>query len=113
ALVLALVVSWLAGYLVGSILVGVARRIAKRTTTPWDDELIMAGRGPARLILAVFFLSIIDDPLRFSPAIATIAHRIAFPVLVVSVAWLVMAAVGVLTQWILSRLPNEPGDELK
>lgn len=113
ALVLALIVSWLAGYALGSIVIGLGRRVAKRTTTPWDDELIVAARGPVRLILAVFLLSIIDDPLRFSPPIAKIAHRIAFPVLVVSVAWLAMAAVGVLTQWILSRLPNEPDDELR
>lgn len=113
ALLSAMLFSWLAGHVLGTLAVGFARRIAKRTETPWDDELVVASRGPLRLILAVIILWIIDDPLRFSPAVAKIAHRIAFPVLVVSVAWLIMSAVGVLTQWILSRLPSEASDELK
>lgn len=113
ALVLALLSSWVLGYLLGTLLVGLARRLAKRTDTAWDDELVIASRGPVRLILAVLILWVIDDPLRFSPATAKIAHRIAFPILVVSVAWLIMASLGVLTAWIISRLPSEPGDDLK
>lgn len=113
ALFAALCVAWLAGYLLGTLLIGVGRRIAKRTSTPWDDELVTAARGPVRLILAVFVLWAIDDPLHFSPALAKIADKIAFPILVVSVAWLIMSAIGVLTQWILAGLPSEPGDELK
>jgi small-conductance mechanosensitive channel len=113
ALVTALLLSWAGGYLLGTLFIGIARRIAKRTATQWDDELVEAARGPTRLIVGVMILWIIDDPLRFSPNVAMIAHRIAFPVLVVAVAWLVMGAVSVGTKWILSRLPTEPGDELK
>jgi len=113
ALVIALLLSWGGGYLIGSIAIGIVRRIAKASATLWDDELVSAARGPTRLIIAVMILWIIDDPLRFSPGVARVAHRIAFPILVVAVAWLIMGAVSVGTQWILSRLPTEPGDELK
>lgn len=113
ALVVALMLSWGGGYLLGSLLIGIARRISKRTATEWDDELVEAARGPTRLIVGVMILWLIDDPLRFSPGVARIAQRIAFPVMVVAVAWLIMGAVSVGTKWILSRLPTEPGDELK
>jgi len=113
ALAFALLVSWLGGYLIGTLVASIARRIAKRTATEWDDELVTAARGPTRLIVGVMILWIIDDPLRFSPGVAKLAHRIAFPILIVAVAWLIMGAISVLTQWILSRLPTEPGDELK
>lgn len=113
ALLVALVAAWSGGWLVGSLLASVALRIARRTRTDWDDALVLAGRGPTRLIVGVGILWVLDDPLHFSPVMERLAHQIAFPVLVVAVAWLVMAMTGVGTDWILARLPNDAATELK
>ncbi len=113
ALSFAFAVSYVGGWLLGSILIGLARRIAMRTKTPWDDELVLAAKGPTRLLAGLTILQLVDDPLRFKPAVQLIVHRIAFPIFVVAVAWALMAAIGVGTRWILSRLPSDPEAELK
>lgn len=113
ALVFALLFAWAGGWILGSVISSVALRIAKRTSTEWDDALILAARGPFRLIVGVALLWVIDDPLHFSPVMEKLAHQVAFPVLVVAVAWLVMAATGVGTEWILDRLPSDAAAELK
>jgi small-conductance mechanosensitive channel len=113
ALGAALLMGWAGGYLFGAVVIGLARHITKGTSTPWDDKLVEAARRPTRLIVGVMILWLVDDPLRFTPAVTNLAHRTAFPIHVVAVAWLIMGAVSVGTQWILSRLPTEPGDELK
>lgn len=113
ALSVAGLTAWLGGWLLGTVLIGVALRIARRTRTPWDDALLGAARGPTRLMIGVAVLWFLDEPLHFSPFIEKLAHRIAFPVLVVAVAWLAMAAIGVGTEWITSRLPSDDLAELK
>lgn len=113
ALLVALSLAYAGGYLVGSVAVGIARRIAKRTRTEWDDALVEAARGPVRLIVGVGLLWVVDEPLHFSPVMERLAHQIAFPVLVVAVAWLVMSMTGVGTDWILDRLPSDAAAELK
>jgi small-conductance mechanosensitive channel len=113
ALAASLVFGWAGGFVVGSLLVGLAKRIARRTRTDWDDALVEAARGPVRLIVGVGFLWIADEPLRFSPAMERLSHQLAFPVLVVAVAWLVVAMTGVGTEWILDRLPSDAATELR
>lgn len=113
ALLVALIAAWAGGYLIGSLAVGMVLRLARRTRTEWDDALVLAARGPVRLIIGVAILWVIDDPLHFSPVMEKLAHQLAFPVLVVAVAWLIMAAVGVGTEWIVDRLPNDAVAELK
>lgn len=113
ALLAAAVLSWIGGYVGGSIVAGIARRIASRTRTPWDDELVVAARGPVRLGLGVGTLQIVEGPMRFTPGVQTVVDRIAFPILVVAIVWLVMASLGVGTKWILSRLPSDPEAELR
>ncbi|MGZ3416627.1 MAG: mechanosensitive ion channel family protein [Polyangiales bacterium] len=113
ALLAAITISWLSGWILGSLFIGIARRIARRTTTGWDDELVVAARGPVRLVLAVAFIWFLDEPLHFTPPVEKLAHKIAFPVLVVGVAWMIVGAVGVAASWILSRIPEDPGAEMR
>lgn len=113
ALFIAIAIAYVGGWLVGTLVIGILRRLAKRTSTAWDDELVMASRGPARLMTGVGILSFLDDPLRFTPPIEKIAHQVAFPALVVGVAWLVIGTVGVMTAWILSRIPSDEQHELE
>lgn len=113
ALLAAVTISWISGWILGSLFIGIARRIARRTSTSWDDELVVAARGPLRLVIAVAIIWFLDDPLRFTPPVEKIAHKIAFPVLVIGVAWMIIGAVGVAASWIVSRIPEDPGAELR
>jgi small-conductance mechanosensitive channel len=113
ALFVALFGSWAVGFLIGSVIAWLARKIAQRTRTEWDDELVDAARGPVRLIVAVMIVWLVDGPLRLSPAVEKIAHRIAFPVLVIALAWLITGVIGVGAHWIVSRLPDDADAELR
>lgn len=113
ALLIALLGSWAGGWVIGTIVAGIARKIAQRTRTEWDDELVDAARGPLRLIVAVMIVWLVDGPLRLSPAVEKIAHRIAFPALVIAVAWLITGAIGVGAHWIVSRLPDDAEAEIR
>ena len=53
ALLCVFVLSWLAGWLFGTLVIGFARRVTARTKTPTDDEIVLAARGPTRLIFGV------------------------------------------------------------
>ncbi len=113
ALLIALLGSWAGGWVIGTVIAGIALKIAQRTRTAWDDELVDAARGPLRLIVAVMIVWLVDGPLRLSPAVEKLAHRIAFPVLVIAMAWLITGVVGVGAHWIVSRLPDDAEAELR
>ena len=42
ALIGAVLVAWAGGFLLGTLVMGLARRIAEKTQTDWDDELVAA-----------------------------------------------------------------------
>ncbi len=107
ALFAALLAAWIAGYLLGTGLHFVVKRVVRWTTSPWDDQLADAARGPVRLILALLVLSWLDDSLHFTPAMQRMVDRITFPVLVIGLAWLLSAMVSVAVAWVRSRLPSE------
>ncbi|MEO7092866.1 MAG: hypothetical protein ABI175_06420, partial [Polyangiales bacterium] len=52
-LLFALIVSYVVARAVAAIVIGVGRRLAKRTVTKWDDEIIEAARRPLRMVVAV------------------------------------------------------------
>src|SRR4051812_33666463 len=81
-LAIALIASYAAGRLVAALVVGLGRRIAKRTATKWDDEIIEAARRPLRMVVAVALLRLVIDPLRFPPEVDHIAERISYTFLV-------------------------------
>ena len=110
-LVLALLGAWVSGAVFGSLVVGVAKRIARRTTTAWDDALVGAARGPTRTVVAVAALRFLVDPLHLSPPIERIAQRISFTLLVVGIAWFIMRSLDVFAEWVVARLPTDGVDD--
>lgn len=107
ALLTAFFAAWAVGYALGSILHFVVRRVVRWTSSPWDDQIVDAARGPVRLILALAALAWLDDWLRFTPSMQRMVDRVTFPVLVIGIGWLISAMVSVAAAWVRSRLPGE------
>ncbi len=99
------------GVVFAAVVLGVLRRLARKTTTKWDDEMVEAARGPTRLVVAVIALRFFMETLRFTAAVDLVGQRLSFSVLVVGLAWLVMRGMSLGAAWIESRLPDgDAGD---
>jgi small-conductance mechanosensitive channel len=99
------------GFVFAALVLGLLRRLARRTTTKWDDEMVEAARGPTRLVVAVIALRFFMETLRFTAAVDVVGQRLSFSVLVVGLAWLVMRGMSLGAAWIESRLPDgDAGD---
>jgi small-conductance mechanosensitive channel len=112
-LVIALIASYAVGRLVAAFVVGIGRRLAKRTVTKWDDEIIEAARRPLRMVVAVALLRLVIDPLRFPPEVDHIAERISYTFLVIGVAWFAVRALDVGAAWLTAHIPKGKEEELE
>jgi small-conductance mechanosensitive channel len=105
-----LLLSTLGAYALGvvfaAIVLGLLRRVARRTTTKWDDELVEAARGPTRLVVAVIALRTFMETLRFTAAVELVGQRLSYSALVVGLAWLIMRGLALGAAWIEARLPD-------
>jgi MscS family membrane protein len=99
----ALLLAWIVERLGGAL----ARRVARRTATSLDDELVEGLRHPARAILAVTLFSAGNLALVLAPA----AYRVLFPIertlAAVALAWLALRAVDLVGAGTLRRLTAE------
>jgi small-conductance mechanosensitive channel len=110
-LLLSCVGAYALGVVFAAIVLGLLRRLARRTTTKWDDEMVEAARGPTRLVVAVIALRFFMETLRFTAAVDVVGQRLSFSVLVIGLAWLVMRGMSLGAAWIESRLPDgDAGD---
>ena len=112
ALLAATIAAWLLATIVAALTIGLAKRLAARTRTPWDERLIEAARRPLRLVVAVVAVRLSLDPLRLAGALTTGIERVTHTLLVVGVAWFIIRALGVGSAWIAARIPENPQDEL-
>lgn len=110
-LVLSCIGAYALGFVFSALVLGLLRRLARRTTTKWDDEMVEAARGPTRLVVAVIALRFFMETLRFTAAVDVVGQRLSFSVLVVGLAWLAMRGMSLGAAWIESRLPDgDAGD---
>jgi len=65
----------------------VSSRLARLTTTTWDDELVTAGRGPTRLLAAAVVLWGATRPLVLRDTVETTIGVLARGAVIVSVGW--------------------------
>ena len=110
---LAIVVAYLLARVSSAIVVGILRRLAKRSATPWDDALVEAGRRPLRVVFTVVALRSLTDLLHLTASSQMIADRIYRSVLVLGVVWFVVAAIGIGSQWVRERLPSGGEHDIK
>ncbi|MFI5300955.1 MAG: mechanosensitive ion channel family protein [Polyangiales bacterium] len=98
--------AWLAGHAVAKVSVAILHRLAKRTSSPWDDALVESALGPLRLVVAVQLLRLSIDPLRLSASIEFVAEHASFSLLVVGIAWFAIEAMKVGAQWVQTTMPS-------
>ncbi len=90
----AVIAAWLLGLLLAWIGFAAVDRIARRTAAEWDDRLLAALRGPARVIFSLAFVGPLIGLLRLSvPAQAVVGH-LQQSLLLVSAAWLAVRLVA-------------------
>ena len=93
--VLAMPLVWLLTLVVAAGLRRVAQAVAGRTTTSWDDELVVRLRGPVRL----FLVSILTLPavlaLELDASTTVTAWRILRGLTIASVFWMLLRMIGV------------------
>jgi len=112
-LALLIVGAYIAGRAFGAIVVEVGRRLALRTETPSDDQLVLAARRPLRLVLAITIFSQLVDNLNLTREVMLIQHHVAFTMLVVAIAWFVIRAMRVGTRWAVEGMPSESQYDVK
>ncbi len=111
-LLLSIGAAYALGIVFAALVLGALRRLARRTTTPWDDRMVEAARGPARLVVAVVALRSFMEALRFSAAVDLVGQRLSLSALVIGLTWLTMRALSLGASWLDARLPDGTvGDE--
>jgi small-conductance mechanosensitive channel len=98
--------AWLVGHATAKIVVALLHRLAKRTASKWDDALVESALGPLRMVIAVQLLRLAIDPLRLSASIELVAEHASFSLLVIGVAWFLIAAMRVGAQWVQTTMPS-------
>jgi small-conductance mechanosensitive channel len=112
-MVLLAIMAYLAGRTAAWVLVGIGRRIAKRTMTPSDDLLVAAARRPLRYFLAAFLYDSLDTYLHLTVTVDAALRHVTYTLIVVSLTWFVIRAIGVGTAWAQEGMPNESKYEVK
>ncbi len=112
---------WTIGVLAGAVVAGLvlhwvayffAGRIAARTRTPLDALLVRHSRRPARVLVPVLLLSIALPAVELPDRLVGLADRLLGVALIGSAAWLVIAVLGALTEWVELRYRIDVQDNL-
>ncbi len=104
ALPLAFVASMLTGYLVATLVVRLATPIARRTATTWDDELLVALRGPATLFLGTTAFWSVEPAIALRRAASEVVGRAVDALLIMSLLWGIFGLLDVLAQHVGARI---------
>lgn len=112
-LLLLVIASYAAARAVSWALVGIARRLVKRTRTKVDDRLVEAARRPLRIVLLVVIFRELVDDLHLSAVVLNVCEHVAFTLLVIGIAWFVVRAIGLGASWAEERLPSESQSDVE
>ncbi|MDI3285050.1 mechanosensitive ion channel family protein [Polyangium sp. 15x6] len=104
ALPLAFVLSMLAGSLLSAIFVRLTSPIARRTATAWDDELLVALRGPATLFLGTTAFWSVEPAIALRRAASDVVGRGVDALLVASLLWGLFGLLDVLAHRVGARI---------
>lgn len=89
-LAVAALLAWLVGLLLAGIGYALVERISKRTAATWDDRLLAAVRGPARVIFSLVFVGPFASFLRLAAPAQRVFDHLLQTLLVISATWLVV-----------------------
>jgi small-conductance mechanosensitive channel len=92
-LVLAILLSLLLGIGIARGVLAVGDRLVRRTQFKWDDELLEAGRPPAKYLAALLVFGWLAEPLRLSLSAQATVGQLRRSLLITFCAWLVARCV--------------------
>jgi small-conductance mechanosensitive channel len=105
-------VTYLVARLLAALLITIAERLAKRTTTTADDVLVRAAKRPMRLVLFVIFLRQLLPELHLTAAVENVIGHFTYSLVVIALAWFVIRAINVGARWAEEQLPSESKADL-
>ncbi len=82
-------------------------RIAKRTAAKWDDELLVALRSPALLLVSAVAYFMLMQPMTLPVGAALAVRRLVSSLAIVSVTWMLFGVVGVIANVVEERASDE------
>jgi small-conductance mechanosensitive channel len=117
ALVLALFLAALIGRFAAALFLRMGGKVAGRTATRWDDELIETLRGPTRFLIGVFAAWLLVEPIRLAAPAQTALDHVLQVALVWALAWLLIRLVRFGSDVIVKRAEaaseGEPNADLR
>ena len=108
AILLASLVAYVLGRLLGAGVIAVLRIAARRTETQTDDELVEVARRPLRLVLAVLIFRIALELMELAPASESLVAHSVYTLLVIGLGWLIVGGLRSATDWIEERIGDGP-----
>lgn len=93
-----------------AILVRTGTYFTHRTNGNTDDALVESARRPLRMVIGALVSRAFLEPLQLTTAVLQVGEHCTYTVLVIGIAWLVLRALGVATQWIDGRELGDGAD---
>ncbi len=103
-LILAFVAALLFGWLLEQLGLAALGRVARMTRVGWDDQLVQSARGPLRLPLWAFVLSVATAPLLLPPVWAHGISVLNRSLLVITTAWFALRFLDLASGVVESRV---------
>jgi small-conductance mechanosensitive channel len=114
--------AWPPAVLGGAIVIGlighfvlfrIAGFFSRRTEAVFDDSLARHFRGPSRIIIPALTVSFLIPLMNLSPAMQSLFRQAIGLLLIASVAWLIIKALYVLEDVVVSRFRVDVADNLR
>ena len=111
-LVLAPLLAWLVGVGLGALVLGALLKLASRTQALWDDRLLVALRGPVRVLLSLLVLSVLIPAVRLPDPAEAAAERVLQTLLIVAAAWAALRMIHFVSETVTDNLVEHQKDAL-
>ena len=91
------------GLLVHALVFALARRVAVRTSGNFDELLVRHTRRPARVLLPLLLVTFAWPSLQLAADTPAIGHRLLSIVFIAAGAWLIVAVLAAVSEWVTQR----------
>ncbi len=102
-----------AGLLLHAVIFALARRVASRTAGTFDELLVAHTRRPARVLLPLLLVTFAWPSLQLAVDTPVIVHRLLSIAFIATAAWLIVAVLAALSDWITHRYRLDVVDNLR
>ncbi len=111
-LLLAFPIAWLAGQLLQSLVVRIARSLVGKTGTDWDDRFVRLLPGPTRVFFALLVLYWILDVLQLPTWLESTFNVLLRTGLIAGVTWFLLKLLHYGSEFVESQLTRKIDDEV-